>query len=354
MKTGEPNSASLLVDQSRAAYGQGDRRQAHRFASEAVRIDPNNEEAWLIMAAVGSPNATIIFLKRVLEINPDNLQAKRGLEWASNRQMKIKKQSGEERTQPVHIRQSTQKNRIPPRSRITEHQRWSRIYPKWIAIVIFVVAICSGIIFWAIFGNDWVVYAKSSSGPRPARALFKPSLTPTATATATMTATQTPTPTDTPTPTPTDTPTSEPTATPYPTEPPQVEYTYPDGQSAQTVSDSGRWIDVDLSDQMVYAYESDQIVNSFLVSTGTWKHPTVTGQFHIYVKFRYTDMHGPDYFLPDVPYTMYFYKGYGLHGTYWHHNFGTPMSHGCINLRTEDASWLYYWAEVGTLVNIHE
>ncbi|MBZ5574334.1 MAG: L,D-transpeptidase, partial [Acidobacteriia bacterium] len=38
---------------------------------------------------------------------------------------------------------------------------------------------------------------------------------------------------------------------------------------------------------------------------------------------------GPALPLPNVPYTQYFYQGYGLHGTYWHHNFGTPMSHGC-------------------------
>jgi lipoprotein-anchoring transpeptidase ErfK/SrfK len=50
---------------------------------------------------------------------------------------------------------------------------------------------------------------------------------------------------------------------------------------------------------------------------------------------------------------MYFYKGYALHGTYWHHNFGHPMSHGCVNLVTADAQWLYNWASVGTLVNIH-
>jgi lipoprotein-anchoring transpeptidase ErfK/SrfK len=113
------------------------------------------------------------------------------------------------------------------------------------------------------------------------------------------------------------------------------------------------WIDVNLSQQMVYAYEGNTVVNSFLVSTGTWMYPTVTGQYHIYVKLRYTDMVGPDYYLPNVPYTMYFYKGYGLHGTYWHHNFGTPMSHGCINLSIPDSEWLYNFASVGTLVNIH-
>ncbi len=94
-----------------------------------------------------------------------------------------------------------------------------------------------------------------------------------------------------------------------------------------------RWIDVNLTQQMVYAYQGNAVVNSFLVSTGTWQYPTVTGQYHIYVKLRYTDMTGPGYYLPNVPYTMYFYQGYGLHGTYWHHNFGTPISYGCVNLR---------------------
>lgn len=47
-------------------------------------------------------------------------------------------------------------------------------------------------------------------------------------------------------------------------------------------------------------------------------------------------MTGPGYDLPNVPYTMYFYQGYGLHGTYWHNNFGTPMSHGCVNMPTPE------------------
>jgi lipoprotein-anchoring transpeptidase ErfK/SrfK len=114
-----------------------------------------------------------------------------------------------------------------------------------------------------------------------------------------------------------------------------------------------RWIDVDLTNQRLYAYEGDTVVNSFIVSTGTWRTPTVTGQFKVYVKYRSAAMSGPGYYLPDVPYIMYFHGDYGLHGTYWHNNFGTPMSHGCVNLRTEEAAWLYNWASVGTLVNVH-
>jgi lipoprotein-anchoring transpeptidase ErfK/SrfK len=113
------------------------------------------------------------------------------------------------------------------------------------------------------------------------------------------------------------------------------------------------WIDVDLSQQRVYAYEGDTIVNSFLVSTGTWQTPTVTGSYKVWIKLRSTSMTGPGYYLPNVPYVMYFYKGYGLHGTYWHNNFGTPMSHGCVNLTIPDAAWLYDFSAVGTVVNVH-
>jgi lipoprotein-anchoring transpeptidase ErfK/SrfK len=60
-----------------------------------------------------------------------------------------------------------------------------------------------------------------------------------------------------------------------------------------------------------------------------------------------------DYYLPDVPYSMYYSGDFSIHGTYWHHNFGTPMSHGCVNMDTSDAEWLYNWSSIGTLVNIH-
>jgi LysM repeat protein len=115
----------------------------------------------------------------------------------------------------------------------------------------------------------------------------------------------------------------------------------------------GRWIDVDLSAQRVTAYEGNTPVRSTLASTGLPATPTPTGQYRIYIKYVATLMTGPGYYLPNVPYTMYFYRGYGLHGTYWHSNFGHPMSHGCVNLPTPEAQWLFNWASVGTLVNIH-
>ena len=96
-----------------------------------------------------------------------------------------------------------------------------------------------------------------------------------------------------------------------------------------------------------------------LVSTGIPRYPTVVGRFRVWGRFRYDDMRGPDpeaedyYELQDVPHVMYFYRSYGLHGTYWHENFGQPMSHGCVNLSLGDAEWLYGWAPENMLVVIH-
>lgn len=112
---------------------------------------------------------------------------------------------------------------------------------------------------------------------------------------------------------------------------------------------------VDLTNQKLYAYDGNIKVFDFDVSTGKW-HPTPTGTFRIHVWLRYTRMTGGDpaigtyYDLPNVPFTMYFgnddipwYWGYSLHGAYWHNNFGHPMSHGCVNMRIDDAEKMYYW-----------
>jgi lipoprotein-anchoring transpeptidase ErfK/SrfK len=114
-----------------------------------------------------------------------------------------------------------------------------------------------------------------------------------------------------------------------------------------------RWIDVDLSEQRLTAYEGSSAVRTTLVSTGLPQTPTPIGQYRIWIKLRYDDMAGPGYYIEDVPFVMYFHEGYGLHGVTWHGNFGHPMSHGCVNLPTVEAEWIFNWAEVGTLVNVH-
>jgi len=126
-------------------------------------------------------------------------------------------------------------------------------------------------------------------------------------------------------------------------------YQHPDPES---LGDMGvrKQIVVRLDEQKVYAYEDNRLVRSVTVSTGLPATPTVEGEFRIYQKLPSQTMSGPGYYLPGVPYVMYFHQGYGLHGTYWHDNFGQPMSHGCVNLPTQEAKWFFYWAEVGTPV----
>jgi len=112
----------------------------------------------------------------------------------------------------------------------------------------------------------------------------------------------------------------------------------------------GKRFVIDLSEQRLYAYEGDTMVRTTLVSTGLPRTPTVIGTYYIYLRYSSQHMRGPGYSLPGVPYVQYFYKGYGLHGTYWHNNFGQPMSHGCVNLPTSEAEWAYNWATIGTPV----
>jgi lipoprotein-anchoring transpeptidase ErfK/SrfK len=166
----------------------------------------------------------------------------------------------------------------------------------------------------------------------------------------TWTPTPLPTPTLAPTLTPSPTPTPEPTTPPVAVDPGAV------SPRPAGVGETERWIDVNLSTQTLVAYEGDTPVFNTLVSSGLPQWPTVTGQYRTYMKYESQTMNGYllgyDYFLPDVPYVMYFFEDYAIHGTYWHSNFGTPMSHGCVNVSTPDAGWLFDWAPVGTLVNV--
>lgn len=109
-----------------------------------------------------------------------------------------------------------------------------------------------------------------------------------------------------------------------------------------------KWIEVDLSEQKLRAWEGNNLFLETLVSTGKWAR-TPTGTYRIWIKFKYAKMSGGSralhtyYYLPNVPYIMYYQNGFGLHGTYWHNNFGQRMSHGCTNLPTPMAEQLFYW-----------
>jgi lipoprotein-anchoring transpeptidase ErfK/SrfK len=112
----------------------------------------------------------------------------------------------------------------------------------------------------------------------------------------------------------------------------------------------GKWIEIDVTRQTLTAWNDGQPLMTTLVSTGTRRTPTVRGTFRIRRKVVQQRMRGPDYDLPNVPWVMYFYRDYSVHGTYWHNNFGRPMSHGCVNMPTDKAGWLFQWAPKGTRV----
>lgn len=114
---------------------------------------------------------------------------------------------------------------------------------------------------------------------------------------------------------------------------------------------------VDLATQRLTAYQGNFKLFDFPVATGKWGR-TPTGDFKIWIKLRYTHMEGGDpadgtyYNLYNVPYTMFYASdtvpaslGFSIHGAYWHNNFGHPMSHGCVNMRPEDAAKIYAWAD---------
>jgi lipoprotein-anchoring transpeptidase ErfK/SrfK len=365
------NPPDQAIERARQALRRGERLEARRWAQAALAHSPEIEDAWLILAAVSSPQASVAHLKRALEINPASQRARRGMHWAIQRLRTEGKQLPKGR-------KAAPKPPAPPRR--------ARKLPVLVmtgALLLTVCLLAAGAVAWVgylqlgTFLADSVASGSALAGSAPTEgpstvdpatpladqfsatpAAANGTITPGAGNAALDTATpmqpMEPTATFTATPTPTDTPTPTPTFTPLPTHTPtQPPPTQAPINPPRAVRGDERWIDVDISEQRLYAYQGDQLVNSFLVSTGLWGTPTVQGRYRIYVKYRSQAMSGPGYYLPNVPFVMYFYKGYSFHGTYWHNNFGTPMSHGCVNMRTNEAKWLYNWASVGTLVNVH-
>lgn len=112
-----------------------------------------------------------------------------------------------------------------------------------------------------------------------------------------------------------------------------------------------RWIDVDLDNQILVAYEGALAVYATLVSTGTKQTPTETGVYRMWLKESESDMKGlsgeDPYSVATVPWTQFYspVKGLAIHTAYWHDGFGVPKSHGCVNLAPRDARWLYFWSE---------
>ena len=382
------NEARELIASAREALRRGDKESAWKLGEQAALSAPDFEDAWLILAASDpDPQDALAYAQKALEVNPASTRARKAIDWAKAQVRTVEPISddplGDLREASIApVETPVEPASPPPPVRKSRSRTWI------FAAAILGLLLCALFVFSAYTAVTHPAFASilervalptQESLAAPVE-LAKPSATPVEAGSLVQDVVTTPTarptekpPTSVPSATPTLEATEAPTdaASPAPQateipgqlvmeaveDTPTSEYVPPSSSAPLpeiALSGNGeRWIDVDLTNQYVYAYEGDVVVNSFIVSTGTWRTPTVTGQYKIYVKYRAAKMSGPGYYLPNVPYIMYFYKGYGLHGTYWHNNFGTPMSHGCVNLRTDDAAWLYEWASVGTLVNVH-
>jgi lipoprotein-anchoring transpeptidase ErfK/SrfK len=315
---------------------QDDPAAARKFFEKALERDPKNVIALLWLAGLGeTAEESLRYAARALEIDPKNERAHAAIRWARKRA-----RSGDRAAAGA----SAPIDQSPPPS-------GSRSVSSVVLGVIAIVLMVCG-----VTASAWLLIRPEVASAN-AVAQVTPTFTPAPTATLTPTPTATPPPTNTPTALPTPPPTVTPTETPVPpTETPlpaPTPTTYMEPEVVSPVGNGEKWIDVNLTTQRLVAYEGDTAVYWVTVSTGLPGTPTVTGQYRTYVKYPSQLMTGPGYYLPDVPYVMYFYLGYSIHGTYWHNNFGQPMSHGCVNAPTPDAQWLYEWAPVGTLVNIH-
>ncbi len=130
------------------------------------------------------------------------------------------------------------------------------------------------------------------------------------------------------------------------------------GPPPKDIGPNERWIDVNLKEQTLVAFEGSRPVYATMVSTGKKSsnkdkdHSTPTGSWRIREKHITTTMDGNGtaagdlpYSIEDVPYVMYFHRSYAVHGAFWHRNFGIQMSHGCVNLAPLDAKHLFFFAD---------
>ncbi len=393
------SSTSQLIKEGHKALKRGQKVEARRLLQQAAENDPADFRAWLGLAAVAqTPNESLTFIDKAAELKPDNPAVQKARQWAE--EMAHKEPAPEPNSEVKTAAANLPVRKAPIRQTAVQPEASPSPPPKidhdpayilgltvrrmlGLAAVLGLVIIMGFVAYLAY--NTYL----SSNGLVDSESTEEAPSSPTEAAIAVIpeaevsnilpeeeeevervvenTATPNPLqpknivqssneprPRWTTTPLPTQTPTPSPTWVPTFVSPiSEADVLKPVG-----LLPSERWIDVALSTQTLVAYEGDIPVFETLVSSGLPQYPTVTGQFRIWLRYESQTMDGRrlgyDYYLEDVPYVQYFFEDYALHGTYWHNNFGRPMSHGCVNLSTPDAEWLFNFAEYGTVVYVHE
>jgi lipoprotein-anchoring transpeptidase ErfK/SrfK len=351
-----PNTVSVsqTIEEAKQAFHRGDRQTARQLAQMAAAIAPQREEPWLILAAISTPRASLEYIKQALLINPESERALRALRWAQDRlarEMPVTMQLPLKPSIPesVAVTQPTKTQTKPKAPRRKASGLWMFVFPilflAFTCVALFSLTIWPGNVSRALALIGSEATAAASAGPIGAATggpawsaaeIDKATYTPIATATAI------PTVTPTPTALPTDAPTAENTSIPAP------------------AADNGKYILVSISEQHLYAYQDNQLVYSFIASTGM-NNATSTGVFHVLDKMPNAYGSTWDLWMPN--WMGIYYSGTlenGIHalpilsnGTQlWGGYLGTPISFGCIVLGVEEAQLLYNWADVGTTVEI--
>lgn len=336
-----PDGHSSLTQQARTALKQGQRQQAADLALQSVREDPNDYHAWLLLCALApTPAQSREYLERAEMLQPNDPAVQQARAWVERRAAKA--------AAPAAAPPSDPPTKTKPA------RRWTT------AVLLLLLIFSLAALIVAAQWEQLVAVAEAEPIAQPTQTLPPPptailaGLPPGETAVATLPATYEHGQTGGE-----PTPTLQPTATATPT----IFPTYISPQNGalngrpEGVAGDERWINVNLSTQTLTAYEGDEPVFTTRISSGKATHPTVTGLFRVWLRYERQTMNGYllgyDYYIENVPYVMYFYRDYALHGAYWHTNFGVPMSHGCVNLSPDDAAWLFHWSSYGTVVYVH-
>jgi LysM repeat protein len=408
------------LQQAYTALKNGDRRSAHHWAARAAQAAPGLEEAWLVLAACASPRASVAYLERALQINPQSQRARQGLRWARKR---------------LIAEQRAKRPSLPPRAAPKPKKRptgWGMIAA--FSTLILLAATLALIAFWPdstrshapqpvaaqIWAATTLLRGEPPPGALPVKAASPTPLLVTPTpGTDPIPSTQSPTQADfsseTATPLETATqaealaalPTAE-TETPAPPEPdPIPDSGFPSHivQPDEDVADIAIWYGIEISELLVvnelksaeqvqpgmalkippaeysapppsyaaaklilvsisqqhlWAYENDQLVYSFVASTGMG-NSTRVGTFEVLNKIP--SAYGATWNIWMPSWMGIYWSGHlqnGIHALpilpngaiLWEGYLGTPISYGCVVLGTYEAQLLYDWAEVGTTVKI--